>query len=604
MSLRSSIAAEFSPSRLLPSLTAGLVAGIIQISVGLSFAVLIFSGPLSSSVSLGISAILVGSLVLNVLIALLSSSAGMTAAPQDGPLAIAALLAAGVASALPAEEGKAAACTVLAALALVSLLTGAAFWFFGRFHVGGVVRFLPYPVIGGFLAGTGWLILLGAFPVMTGKSVTLGSVAGFFTASEALRWAPGAAFGVALLLAKRRWHHFLVLPGALIGGVALFYAALLVSGHSVSEAASGGWLLEGIPSGILLAPPVLADLPSVRWAALLPQAGSLATIVGVGLLQFLLYVSALEVSLRRDIDLDRELRASGIANLAAGLLGGPPGFHWTSTTVLANAMGARSRLVGVFAALTCGAALLAGASFLPYVPKMVLGGLLIFLALSFLAEWLWIAGFKMPRSDGAIVLAILAVVGAVGFLEGVAIGLLAAVALFAVKYSRVDAVRAALDGSHFRSNRDRPPRYARILREKGESVAIFKLRGFLFFGTANSLLQKARQRALDPGRTPLRFAVFDFREVTGMDSSAVLAFLKLKHFAEAHALTLALAHVSGSFVRLLAKEGFAEGPGNAIVLFPDLDRAMEWCEDRVIETERAGAGEDASEPLVEQLRNV
>jgi len=603
VSLRSWIAEEFTPSRLLPTLTAGLVTGVIQISVGLSFAVLIFSGSLAPSVSLAISAVLVGSLVLNVVIALLSSAPGMTAAPQDGPAAVAALLAAGVASRLPAEEGSGAAVTVLAALAIASLLTGVAFWLFGRLHVGGLVRFLPYPVIGGFLAGTGWLILLGAFPVMTGHAVTLKSLGEFFSASEALRWAPGAAFGAALFFVKRRWTHFLVLPGALLGSIALFYAVFLAAGGTVSEAVSGGWLLEGIPSGILLAPPAILDLPSVHWPALVPEAGSLATIIGVCLLQFLLYVSALEVSLHKDLDLDREMRASGIANLLTGLAGGLPGYHWTSTTVLANSMGAKSRLVGVFAALTCVAALLSGASFLPYVPKMALGGLLIFLSLSFLSEWLWIAGFRMPRTDGAIVLLILGVVGAVGFLEGVAVGLLAAVVLFVVKYSRIDVVRAALDGSHYRSNRDRSPRVARLLHDKGESVAVFKLRGFLFFGTANSLQQKARKRALDKGKQALRFIVFDFREVTGMDSSAVLSFLKLKDFAESHSLILVLTHIREDFANLLAKEGFAEMESNAIRRFPDLDRGMEWCEDRVIEDEGAGQTKVLA-PLLDHLRDV
>src|SRR5262249_56478890 len=99
-----------------------------------------------------------------------------------------------------------------------------------------------------------------------------------------------------------------------------------------------------------------------------------------------------------------------------------------------------------------------------FVPRFICGGLLIFLGVVFLWEWVWEASRKLTRLDYVVVLFILAVVGAVGYTEGVATGIIAAVVLFVHNYSRVDVVSHALSGASLRSNVDRPMREIHRLR--------------------------------------------------------------------------------------------------------------------------------------------
>src|SRR4030095_12432893 len=75
---------------------------------------------------------------------------------------VVALIAASIAATVPAGTGREALyATVIAAIVLTTLLTAATFLLLGQFRLGALVRYLPYPVLGGFLAGTGWLLVLG-----------------------------------------------------------------------------------------------------------------------------------------------------------------------------------------------------------------------------------------------------------------------------------------------------------------------------------------------------------------------------------------------------------------------------------------------------------
>ncbi len=56
---------------------------------------------------------------------------------------------------------------------VVTVLTGITFLAIGTFKRGNLIRFVPYPVVGGFLAGTGWLLLKGGVYVASGEEVHL-----------------------------------------------------------------------------------------------------------------------------------------------------------------------------------------------------------------------------------------------------------------------------------------------------------------------------------------------------------------------------------------------------------------------------------------------
>jgi sulfate permease, SulP family len=569
------------PGRFMAAVRSGVVIGVVEVVGATSFAVLIFPGNLSGHVPAGIGLALFTAMVTMVAVALLSTLPGTLGSTQDTTAVILALIAGSIAGKMGAADPRT-FFTIVLALGLASAMTGAVFFILGFFRLGDFIRFVPHPVIGGFLAGTGWLLFKGGMGVLAGRELSLSGLSDFARVALAQKWFPGLAFAVLLVFLSSRYEHPLEVPIALVAGIALFFGIMLASGQTIEQARAGGWLLPSLPQGQLFKLWSIEALGKADWGAIVSQAASLVTLIMVAVFSLLLTASGIELAMGEDVDLNRELRAAGAANVASGLGGGLVGFQALSLTALARRGGAATRLVGLVAAAVCLLTLLFGASLVSLFPQVVLGGLLVFLGLSFFVEWVYEAWFKLPRAEYAILILILVVIAALGLLQGVVVGVAVAVVLFVVNYSRTDVVKHSLTGASYKSNRDRPARDRESLRRQGDQLHILELQGFIFFGTANALVERIRQRLGDGSLAPLRFLVLDFRRVTGLDSSAVLSFAKVLKLAELGKFELVLTGLSDAVKSQLERGGLTTDGEGRVQVFRDLDRGLEWCEDRLL----------------------
>jgi SulP family sulfate permease len=199
-----------------------------------------------------------------------------------------------------------------------------------------------------------------------------------------------------------------------------------------------------------------------------------------------------------------------------------------------------------------------------------------------LVEWVYDAWFKLPKTDYGIVILILLVIATVGFLQGVGVGLLVAIALFVISASRVNVTRHTLSGATYQSHAARSRPQTRVLQEEGDQIYILDLQGFLFFGTANTLLNRVQERLNDPTLLPLKYVVLNFQAVNGLDSSAVLSFVKLKQLLQQQDIKLVLTSLSPT-IRIQLKRGDCLLPEDPVCqVFPDLDQGLEWCENELL----------------------
>ena len=502
---------ELSPKLLPSSLMVGLLAGVMDLGTEISLAAYIFSGDLSQFLAGGIGVMLFGALVFGVVVALITSVPGVIAVPQDTPAAILALMAGGIALSMKSAPSQAVFATVLTAIAVTSLIMATILLIMGRFKAGGFVRYIPYPVVGGFLAGTGSLLAQGGLSLMMDIPLSFANLPRLLIPERLIAWLPGLIFGIALYVVLRRYEHFLITPVALALMAALFYGSLLATGTSVPEASARGLLLGPFPSGTFYQPLTPSLLQQVNWSAILAQADKIVTILVLCLIGILLNISTLEIAVRKDIDLDREVLTAGFSNAVGGLAGSIIGYQTIGLTSLAHRLGAPSRLVSIIAGLVCGAALFFGASLFSFIPKMVLGGMLVYLGLSFLVEWLIDSRRVLPWTDYLLIWVILGIILSVGFLPAIAVGVLVAAILFVISYSRVSIVRNTLSGQSFQSNVDRPKTHRDLLQQHGAEIHILRLQGFIFFGTIQAILNQVRQRLADESRPKLGYLVLDFR---------------------------------------------------------------------------------------------
>jgi SulP family sulfate permease len=519
-----------------------------------------------------------------VTIALTTSLPGMVGLPQDTPAAVMALVAGAIGVSMRGKNPNATYATVVAAISLTSILTAIFFLLLGWFKASGFVRYIPYPVVGGFLAGTGYLLSMGAFGVMADVS-TLADLPKLLHTDTLILWVPGVLFAITLLLLLRRWNHFLITPILLVLATALFYGYLWIAGIPVAEASSRGLLLGPFPAGSLYQPLSLSDLGLIQWGVILQNFDKIATILVLSIIGLLLNASALEVTVKKDVNLNRELQAAGWANLVGGLGGSSVGYQALGFSALAHRLGAKSRLVNLISGLLCGIALFFGASLISYFPRPILGGLLLYLGLSFLVEWLIDARKVLPLSDYLLVWVILVIIAAIGFLQGVAAGIFIAVVLFVISYSRIDAIKAILDGSMYHSKVDRPKPHRDLLHERGTEILILRLQGYIFFGTIQNIIERVRFRIRDQGQGPLKYLILDFQRVRQLDSSAVFGITRLKQLAEANKILMVWTQIAPEIVKQLDRGGLHDQTDESFLFEESLDEGVEWCENKILAAE-------------------
>lgn len=566
--------------QIIPSLSVGLIIGIIEVILAISFGALIFGGPLSPFLSNGIGITLAGAVLTGATVALLTSVPGIVSGNQDVPAAILAVATAAVAASMPASTSEDALyTTVVVTIGLTTIATGIFFYILARFRLGNLVRFLPYPVIGGFLAATGWVLLLGGIGIMVDVTPTLHTIAWLLEPTQLLRWIPGILLAGAIILILRRTDQVMALPVTVFGSVGLFYIFAVVSGQPVASLMSGGWLLGPFSEESLWQPLAVSSLAAVHWPAIMDQIAHIATVVFMSTIALLLNGSGLELAIGKEIGLNRELRAAGIGNVLAGIVGGVVGFQQLSLSTMSHKVSRGSRLSGVFAALFCALVLYFGASILSLFPKVVLGALVSYLGLSFLESTIVSDWSVLPRRDFGVMVLILLFAATIGFMEAIGLGLLVAVILFVVEYSRTEIIRDELSGSTFQSRVTRSPDKCRILNEDGKQLSVLRLQGFIFFGTVDSLLNRIRGRIDRRNQSPLRYLLLDFHHVTGFDSTAVFSFVKLVNMVWREKVTLVLAEPVSGLLEQLETRVTLE---NKVHVFADLDRALEWCEDQLL----------------------
>ena len=596
---------DYSPSQLLPSLVAGMLCGIVIIVAAVSGAAFVFAGPLEEHLPLGIGISLFATAVLAVVISVRSSVPGMIGATQNVPLATLALIASWIStSMIGVAESQEIAVTVVVAIGLSSLLVGVSFFVLGYFHLGRLIRYIPFPVIAGFLAGTGWLITKGSIGVIAGDSNVLSNFAAFSQGHVVMKLALAIGFIALISFLSQRTHSSLALSMTVIAATVLFHVIVFMMQTPFAVLRETGWVIDLLDRPSLWPPFSFADLSLVHWDVIGQQWLNILTMIVLSTLAVLMNASGLELALHRDIDLDKELRAAGAANFLSGLGGGSPGYQDLGLTLLSQRLGGVYRMVGPIVALLCVLFLTVGAPFLTFVPKPLFGALLLWIGANLILDWLILTYQRVTIAEYAIVCTILLIIVFVGLLPGILFGLIAGLLLFVVDYSKIDIVKNALTGAEFHSNVDRAEDRRKFLEKHGGSILIYRLQGFVFFGTADRLREQIMAKLTSVQPATIRYLVIDFWRVSGLDTSAVVSFQKLAQFARIHGFRMVLTGMNDVARDAFLRSGVPGAESEGFRIFPDLDRGVEWCEEELLATLHPEGSEAPAYSVTDQLAIV
>jgi len=554
---------------------AGIVASVISVAYGLSFAALLFAPPLNTWLAYGIAATFITTAIGAAIVAARSSIPFAIAGPDPTTVAVTATLVTALMTRFGAEGAPDdLLAPVVIIMALAAALSGILLLGLGLARAGAAIRYIPYPVIGGFLGATGCLMVSGAVRVITDHVIGVS----LLNPSSLAKLATAIAVALALYFALRlRKDSSYVLPGILLAGLAMAHVVFAISGTSLVDAQAAGWLFKA-PAAVGLTPTWdLSDLRAFPWKDIPTLSGDLFAVMFVAAVSTLLNTTGIEFVTKREADLQRELTTIGIANLVAATLGGYVSTITLNRTSLNYVAGGRGRLSGLTVAAVAVLMLTVNPGFLAYVPKFVLGALLLYLGAQLVYEWLIDSARRISPIEYISLLTIALLILQVGFIAGVLIGVIIGCATFAVSASRVNAIKFSFDGSEYRSTLDRGPEELAILAKHGRQIQGMTLQSYLFFGSANRLYQQVK--ALFASEPECRFLVFDFRLVTGIDSSAMHSFTQIKQAAEEAGARLVLVNLSSELAHAFRTRRFI---ASDVILADDLDRALESCEKAVI----------------------
>lgn len=590
------LGAPLSAGALLRDLAAAAVSAVVLLTSVVSFASLMFPGALAAGAPTAIWAMLVGSGIAGLWIALRSSLPPVSSGIDGATGAIFVLMVSQVADAVTAAGGSIAAAVQAAmlALAVATAVSGALLYALGLGRWGHYLRFVPYFVVAGFLAATGWLLFAGGVRMSIGRAPS--GLASGLEAAEWARLACGVAVFALLLLVRRHVRSALALPLTLLVLIVIGMLTLRALGLGGRDQ---GWYLPS-PDTLVAWSPWVAwqawPLQASATLALLPELLAVSAVVVVSLVS---KVSALEVARQRPADLDQDLRAHGLGAMAAAPLGGIAAMLQLGTSRLLEAAGGATRHSGVACALMLLAVGLSGVDLLSLVPVPITAGLVFFLGWGFLVDGLGRLVAQRDLLNGLLALAIGAACVISGYLAGVLGGIVAACLLFAVSCARLGAVRQQLSRAQYAGCVSRPLEEASQLLEAGEQIQIHWLAGYLFFGSSEGVFERVQRDLQRRPAGKVRYVILDFERVSGADASATVSLAKLRHLCRRQGVVLVFSAVAPGIATALARDGAYDHGGNpqAPSPFGDVNVALAWCEERILAARQSGtdhalAGQD------------
>ncbi|EGB13927.1 cyclic nucleotide-binding protein [Pseudodesulfovibrio mercurii] len=486
--------------------------------------------------------------------------------------------------------------TLMAGIAVAALLTGLSLLVLGRFRLGEYIRFLPLQVIGGVIGGVGVFVLLGAFAWMGGLSLDWSNVyslalslgTNFDLRKDLYTMGPSVIFGLILFFAMFRTKNSLFLVALILVAVGAGNAASIWGTNpalrdlAVPVPFPEGSLLVHLQE-VLRSPMLFSD---IQWSVIKSHGLYIGAMVVLAVFTVMFRITRLEFARGRGSDLNREYAALGVTNMVSGLCCGMPVSLSYGRSAGSYGAGGRGPLAGIVAGLVCASGLFYADYVLPMIPRFVPEGLLVYAGLDLIRDW----GFRTKssftsRSELWLLRLTFAATILLGLLEGIGFAVALALMVTVGRVSRGGVVRNELSGSQHTSNVDRAPAQQRVLREYGDHIHIMRLQGFVFLGSMERLIQAVRRRLDDRGQLSLEYLVLDFRLAQGFASASSLGFAKLYKLAVERGIQVVITSAPLELESHLVALGYAGDEEGLFRTFFNLDYALEWCENRVLDGE-------------------
>jgi len=560
----------------------GLAAMLVALPAAIAFGVTIFSAIGPTYGSQGAFAGILGATAIGLIAAALGGTPRLISAPCAPAAAVLSALA------LEMVRKGTDPIQILLMLSLIGLLAGGLQIVFGLLKLGRLIKYMPYPVVSGYLSGVGLVIILSQIPKFLGvpKGHDLLQI---LSQPAHWRWQSlvvGGATAAVMLLAPKLTKAVPAVILALAAGI-LAYLGLGLFDPTLMVL-NGNALLVGPAAGVQGG---FLDSLTGRWLAVgklnLPQiqellmpALTLAVLLSIDTLKTCVVMDSLT---RSRHDSNKELIGQGLGNLSSAVIGGVPGAGTMGATLVNLSSGAKSRRSGLFEGGFALAAMLVLGSLIAWVPIASLAAILIVIGVRmFDTKSLHLLKARSTVLDFCVIVAVVLVAETISLIAASAVGIGLAIMLFIREQIRSSNVRRKIYGNQIFSKQIRLPDERQILEERGEQTVLFELQGSLFFGTTDQLYT-----ALESDLKTCQYMILDMRRVQTFDISAAHMLELVKDMLTERGAFLLFSHFprsvpTGQDLQEYFNELGLVQPESQSRIFAELDGALEWVENRIL----------------------
>ena len=488
----------------------GITAGIVALPLALAFGIQAFGGidsPASSSI--GALAGLVGATLLGFFASLFGGTHSQISGPTGPMTVITASLVSGA-----WVSGGGSFDAVLITMSLAGLFCGLFQILFGIIRIGKYVRYIPYPVLSGFMSGIGVIIILQQiYPLIGMKSPVLvvDMVAQFPAMLAEMTTVIPLLLGIATILVVRLFPFITKkVPATLVALIVLTFVSLFTG---IDKSMTIGEIPSGLPMPFF----TKVSLAGLDWwalteAAIIPG----LTLAGLGSIDTLLTSVVADNITKTHHNSNKELIGQGIGNAVSGMFCGIAGAGATMRTVVNVKSGGRTQLSGMIHSLFLLAILLGAGTLVKYVPLSVLAGILITVGWGIID----FRGFrdirKIPKADAFVLVVVFLTTVFVDLLTAVGIGMVIACVLFMKRMSDL------AEGSYVTMNATEPESpwadEAGLQDDIKRKIFIERFHGPIFFGSINGF-NKVMAAVPDDAE----IVILRMKRVKFMDQSGVYA---------------------------------------------------------------------------------
>lgn len=486
----------------------GVTAAVVALPLALAFGV---------QSGLGAAAGIYGAMAIGFFASWLGGTPAQVSGPTGPMTVVSAAVAASVAAAAAGTGSEFAAITatfLLAGLLQVAL---------GLMRVGKYIRYVPYPVISGFMTGIGAIIiLLQVFPTFgyASPSAVIDVVLNIATPLQAINM-------MALAAAVLTYVVIVVTPRITTAVPSTLVALLAIAGLSIAL----GWdvpRIGEIPQGLpALRLDGLFGIDAHLWSSIIADGVALAALGAIDSLLTSLVADSLT---RTRHDSEPELIGQGIGNMVAAAIGGIPGAGATMRTVVNIKAGGRTRLSGMVHGLVLLGVLLGLGRFAAYVPLSVLAGILISVGVGIMD----VRGLRqlrhVPRADAVVLALVLIVTVFFDLIQAVALGVALSSLLFMKRMGDEGALRSKVASFDDFIGEPAHPEEAALFGRLAHKVMVKHLYGPLHFGFTSSLQDMAANLRFTP-YVVIRMVDVPFVDQSGLNALMVNSWLISRHEA-------------------------------------------------------------------------